>query len=168
MVRVPLVAPGSYQADVSVQDKRSGEFGNATTMATLSDLGQNTKTVIVSSLVLRSANQPGALPAETFSADSSMSLYCRVAHAQRRKNSRDASLEVQLRILKDGVAVSDLKPQALAKTVSDLIDVNGEIQLGHLDPGDYVAEVEIRDLLGDTGRNKAIARARFTVVESRD
>lgn len=166
MVKAPLAGPGFYQADVSVQDRRSGKFGNATALASLSDLNENKKTLAVTGLVLRPASQPSALPAESFAQGTSAAVSCRLAHAQRGKGSQEVRLQIQMRITRDGAQVRRLEPQTLEKSLPELIDINGRIELGDLEPGGYVAEVEITDLLGERGRNKATASARFNIVDT--
>lgn len=53
----------------------------------------------------------------------------------------------------------------VGENLPELIDVSGPIELGDLEPGSYVAEVEISGLPGDRGHNKATSSARFNIVD---
>ena len=164
MIRAPIGKSGFYQADVAVQDQRSGRMGNATVLASLPDLSDTRKRLAASSLVLRPAAQPQALPADTFEAGATVSLSSRVANARHEGDRREARLAVQVRIRQADRVVLQLDQATLPATSRELIDINGQISLEGIAAGSYQVEVEITDLLANTGRNQTTATAGFAIA----
>ena len=163
-VEASLASPGLYQVDIAASDNRSGRQGNSTSLTSLIDLSVSKKALLASSLALRSADQPTDMPSDQFSARSSLALSCTIAHVKRGKNGREARLRIQARILSDGNLVMELLPQELSQDLPDLVEITGEISLSGLPPGQFVAELEITDLLGEKGQNNVRPAARFTVL----
>lgn len=167
MVKAPLEAPGVYQADVAVEDKRTRRQGSATSLASFPNLRAERDTLFASSMVLRPTGDRDGLPADTFPRHSMVTVSCEVAHAQRHENNRQARLQVQFRIRKEGRSVMVLEPIQLVKDLPPLIKINGELTLADLPVGDYVAEVEITDLLGKPGRNQVTVTSQFAIADTR-
>ncbi|MEO8360973.1 MAG: VWA domain-containing protein [Vicinamibacteria bacterium] len=164
-LQTPLARPGIYQADVAIEDKQGGQFGNATAVVTLPDLNANKNALLASALALRPADRPAGLPNDVFAQNSKVSVDATVAHARRVGKTRKANLSIRIRVRKGATVVIELEPQTLSDELPELIRVTGALDLKALSADVYVAELEITDLLSDSKTNKVTLTREFTIVE---
>lgn len=143
--RADLSAPGFYQVDVAIRDKRSGSLGRATAFSSLPDLEQDKGILLASPITLKPDVPRRVLPSTVFAMGTPIRVGSTIAHATSR--SRDVvDLSVAIRISREGSPVASLEPYRVTKAVDGLVTFEAPIPTADLEPGDYIVELILTDL----------------------
>lgn len=165
---VAMPGEGSYYVRAVVRDRASGRLGAASAVADVPDLGRGG--LVLSGLVLSSggATIPDAgsgllrevtPAARVFPRDSSVRYALRVFGARPDRATARPHLAVVARLLHEGQAVftgPETPVDASSGGSTAAVRVSGTLQLPDgLEPGGYVLQVSLRDLLAPVSGGRA-------------
>ena len=161
---VPVRHPGAYQLRVAVREVSTGRVGSARQLVQVPDVGKRKLTL--SGIVLGLVSD--GVPGETLGADAtaalrrfrpgqSLSYSFAVYNAQRDQATGRPRLDAQMRLFRDGQAVTIGAPRPLEPAAADdsrTVTSGGAFVLGsESPPGDYVLQVVVTD--GLAGKRQA-------------
>ncbi|HKS26476.1 MAG TPA: VWA domain-containing protein [Pyrinomonadaceae bacterium] len=185
-LNVPIKKAGAYQLRVAVRDDKSAKVGSATQLINAPDVG---KARLALSGVALSSYEPvaaktsaGALSAASeepsslltqaamrrFRAGQVMQFAYVIFNAKVDKAGRAPQLVTQIKLFRDGreiFAGRETPYDAKGQADFERLVAEGSLQLGGLEPGDYVLQVTVTDLRAQVKNRVATNWIDFEVVK---
>jgi hypothetical protein len=173
----PVKKPGAYQLKAALRDHGSGRVGSAGQFVEIPDLKK--ERLALSGLVVSDVAAPGGGDAaqddprageasRRFRRGTVMRYNFVIYNARLEKAPREPRLQVQARLLRDGVPVFTGRVQHfILNSPPDLgrLAAGGSITLGaDMPPGEYVLQVTVIDLLADEKHRTATQWMDFEIV----
>jgi hypothetical protein len=167
-VNVAVKKPGGYQMRVVLRDQATEQVGSATQFVEVPDVSKGRLTL--SGIVLSTDKPAAPKPAEgaaqeegqvadedlngtpavrIFKPGAAIAYGYQVLNAQAGENHKP-ELEVQTRLFRDGQQVYAGKPVPMSAGVAEdpkRLVAGGRIQLGQIQPGEYVMQLIVTDKL---------------------
>ncbi|HSS18615.1 MAG TPA: VWA domain-containing protein [Pyrinomonadaceae bacterium] len=186
---VPIKKPGAYQLRTAIRDDASNRVGSASQFVEVPDLNKKRLTLsgIVSHGIKTKQYQPAAVDslnpngaaegdddplsnaaARQFQRDMVVEYGFAIYNAKLDKTSGKPQLVLQVRLFREGKAVfvgDEIPFDAANQADLKRLTTNGAIQLGsQMEPGDYVLQVVVTDLLRNDKSRIATQWIDFEIV----
>ncbi len=181
-LNVPVKKPGAYQLRVAVRDAATSRVGSASQFIEVPDVDANRLTLsglVVTGLDSKKvdAQAEGTEPIEPQAGPSvrrlrggmTLRYTYTIYNAQLDRTTRQPQLQTQVRMFRDGRELYTGKP--MTYEMGDQPDpkhlkAGGRIQLGkEAQPGEYILQVVVTDLLANKKRNVASQWIDFEIVK---
>ncbi|HWS98690.1 MAG TPA: VWA domain-containing protein [Pyrinomonadaceae bacterium] len=181
-LNVPVKKPGAYQLRVAVRDAATRRVGSASQFIEVPNVDDNRLTLsglVVTGLDPKKADaqvegsepiEPQAGPSvRRLRAGMTLRYTYTIYNAQPDRTTRQPQLQTQVRMFRDGRELYTGKP--LAYEMGDQPDpkhlkAGGRIQLGRdAQPGEYILQVVVTDLLANKKRNVASQWIDFEIIK---
>jgi hypothetical protein len=173
---VPVKKPGAYQLRVAIRDTATGRYGTANQLVEVPDLGKNR--LALSGIVVGGLASEGG-PAVTLERDAlaalrrfrpgqALAYSFAVYNAQREKASRLPRLDAQMRLYRDGQAltVGERRPIEPAEGEARAVTGGGAFVLGpEIPPGDYTLQIVVTDALAGKKHATATQAIDFEILQ---
>lgn len=168
---MPLPRHGVYQLRTAVREKASGLMGTATQFVwapdltakalALSDIGLNSRAYA------REGKLAGGPAVRLMQAGDTLEYGCLIYNSRVSKEGARTRLETQTVLLRDGKVVFRGKKnvlEAAGHQVENPVSFSGSLTLGNaFEPGQYVLQLAVRDLLAPKGREFAVRAIEFRI-----
>ncbi|HEY0380392.1 MAG TPA: VWA domain-containing protein [Pyrinomonadaceae bacterium] len=181
-LNVPIKKPGAYQLRVAVRDAATRRVGSASHFVEVPDVDSNRLTLsglVVTGLDPKQADAQaeGSEPIEPQAGPSvrrlrggmTLRYTYTIYNAQPDRTTRQPQLQTQVRMFRDGKELYTGKP--MTYEMGDQPDpkhlkAGGRIQLGKdAQPGEYILQIVVTDLLANKKRNVASQWIDFEIVK---
>lgn len=174
----PIKKEGAYQLRVAVRDEATGKIGSASQFIQIPDPKKNRLMVTSAALENLTPRQQIEAAAESsidpwtatalrqFKAGTVLNYTFSVVNV-RTDSSGNTSLQAQSRLYKDEKQIFTSSPSQVSRKPTDnVLDILGTLNLGSdLEPGDYILQIDVTDLLSKKKDRTVSQFIQFEIVE---